>query len=139
MDQALEQLQRARTVFSETGDEVELANSSCELARVSRLQGDLVGRRELLDSAIEMLGRKQDPNILAWAYRELASCYEDEDAAVAEKHLRSSIELYERTGEVVELATTYRALGDLLHRQGNDRAGCEAFRTGIVMVERLYG
>ena len=139
LEQAAEQLQRARTVFTETSDEVELANANCELARVSRLRGDLAGARELLDSAVEILGRKQDPNILAWAYREMAACYEDEDAALAEKNLRSSIELYERTGEVVELATTYRALGDLLHRQGNDRAGCEAFRTGIVLVERLYG
>ena len=122
-----------------TGWSLFRANANCELARVNRLRGDLLGARELLDSAVEILGRKQDPNILAWAYRELAACYEDEDAAVAEKHLRSSIELYERTGEVVELATTYRALGDLLHRQGNDRAGCEAFRTGIVTVERLYG
>jgi tetratricopeptide (TPR) repeat protein len=139
LDDAREQLDAARTIFQETGDDVELANTCCEIARVSRLEGNLVEARELLTSAIDMLRRTEDPHVLAWAHRELGVCYEDQDPALAEKNFKAAIELYERTGEVVELATTYRTLGDLLHRQGNDRAGCEAFRTGIVMVERLYG
>jgi len=139
LDRAREQLEKAIAVFLETNDEVELANTYCELARVTRLQGDLDEARSLLDSAVEILNRKPAPQILAWAYRELATSYADEEPDVAEKNLRASIELYERTGEVVELATTYRILGDLLHRRGDDRAGCEAFRTGIVLVERMYG
>jgi tetratricopeptide (TPR) repeat protein len=139
LEEARDQLESARRIFQDTGDDVELANTYCEIARVSRLQGDLTEARELLTSAIDMLRKTEDPHILAWAHRELGICLEDQDADQAEKNFRASIELYERTGEVVELATTYRALGDLLHRQGNDRAGCEAFRTGIVMVERLYG
>jgi hypothetical protein len=109
------------------------------MARVTRLQGDITEARSLLGSAIDILNRKPAPNILAWAHRELGTCYEDEDPDIAEKNLRSAIELYERTGEVVELATTYRILGDLLHQRGDERGGCEAFRTGIVLVERLYG
>jgi tetratricopeptide (TPR) repeat protein len=139
MDAAEEQLERARVVFAETRDELELANTQCELARLHRLGGKLEPARQLLGSAIEILGRKQDPNILAWAHRELAACHVDQDPDVAEKNLRVALELYERTGEIVELATTYRALGDLLHDRGDDRGGCEAFRTGLVLVERLHG
>jgi tetratricopeptide (TPR) repeat protein len=139
LDEARRQFESARAIFAGTHNDTELANTYGELARVERLEHHVTEARDLLERAIELLKGKEDPHILAWTHRELAACYADREPDVAEKHLRTSIELYERTGEVVELATTYRTLGDLMHQQGNDRAGCEAFRTGIVMVERLHG
>ncbi|MGH2753593.1 MAG: tetratricopeptide repeat protein, partial [Actinomycetota bacterium] len=139
LDLARDHLVSAIRTFAGSKDEVESANARAELARVARLQGRLDEARSLLETAIETLRRKHDPHILAWAHRELAFCWTELDPPVAEKNLRAAIELYESTGEAVELATTYRALGDLLHEQGDDRGGCEAYRTGIVTVERLYG
>jgi hypothetical protein len=59
----------------------------------------------------------------------------DEDPALAEKHFRVAIELYERSEQRVEVAVTYRGLGDLLNARGDREAGCDAYRTGILALE----
>jgi hypothetical protein len=84
--------------------------------------------------SIELIGDGDVP-ILAWAYRELGRASFD-DRSQAEKALRTSIDLYERTEQTVELAVTHGALGDLLQAHGDDPGGCEAYRTGIAVLER---
>jgi hypothetical protein len=59
----------------------------------------------------------------------------DAAEAVAEKHFRAAIELYERSEQAFETAITYRALGDLFQGRGEGEAACEAYRTGIMALE----
>ena len=140
LEQARVQLESARRIFTDTGDDVELANTNCEIARVARLEGNLEEARRLLVSAVDLLRRTEDPHILAWAYRELGVCYEDEDAGPGREALQDG----DRT---LRAHRGGRGAGDHLSSargppprvRGDDRAGCEAFRTGIVLVERLNG
>jgi hypothetical protein len=76
-----------------------------------------------------------DAPIQAWAYRELGRSWFD-DRSQSEKALRTSIELYERTEQTVELAIAYGVLGDLLQTHGDDGGGCDAYRTGLSVLER---
>ncbi|HEX2068601.1 MAG TPA: tetratricopeptide repeat protein, partial [Actinomycetota bacterium] len=105
-----------------------------ELARVDRLEGRVETARELLERSISLIGDTDTP-IVAWAHRELGLVLFEQDVTMAEKHLRTAIELFERSEQSVEIAVTYRALGDLLTAGGRHHAGCEAYKTGIMAVE----
>jgi tetratricopeptide (TPR) repeat protein len=125
---ALDAFKRARSVIDQ-------ANAGIELARVERVGGDAERARRLLESSIALLTGGADVAMLAAAHRELGLCDVEEDPLTAEKNLNVAIELYERAGEPMDLAATYRILGDLLYRQGDSRGGCEAFRAGILAIE----
>jgi hypothetical protein len=73
--------------------------------------------------------------ILAWAHRELGYVLTDGDSSTAEKHLRVAIDLFGLAEQRVEVAVTYRALGDLLASRGESEASCEAYRVGILGLE----
>src|SRR5581483_4807980 len=128
--EARKQLERAREIFEATGDEKDLVRAINELARVERLEGNTDRARELLERAIALTGESDAP-ILAWAHRALG----EDTPRAAEKHLRLSIELYERAEQAVDIAVTYRALGDLLRSRDDEAAACEAYRTGILALE----
>ncbi len=132
--EAREELERAREVFEETGDAIDLVRAQNELARVARQEGRIDRARELLERTVAMGGAGDTP-ILAWAHRELGLLLTEAEPAVAEKHLRQAVELYRRSEEPLELAVTYRALGDLLGAQGDAAGSCEAYRTGILALE----
>ena len=134
LDDAYAKLDLARATFEDARDVKDLTRTLNELARVERLRGNLAEARTLLTRSIELMGDGDAP-ILAWAYRELGRCSFD-DRSQAEKALRTSIDLYERTEQTVELAVTYGALGDLLQAHGDDSGGCDAYRTGISVLER---
>jgi tetratricopeptide (TPR) repeat protein len=131
---ARDELDQALAVFQETGDQKNLTRALNELARVQRLEGEPDQAQELLERSIELTGSTDTP-ILAWAHRELGLVLLDRDPAAAEKNFRVAIDLYERSEQPVELAVTYRALGDLMHAKGNRDAGCDAYRTGILALE----
>ena len=78
---------------------------------------------------------ESDTPILAWAHRELGLVLAQEDPGAGEKNLRVAIEMYERSEQRVEVAVTYRALGDLLTSHGDHEGGCEAYRVGIMALE----
>jgi len=59
----------------------------------------------------------------------------EKDPSAAEKSFRVAIELYERSEQSIDIAVTYRALGDVLKNRGEHEAGCEAYRTGILALE----
>jgi tetratricopeptide (TPR) repeat protein len=131
---AREQLEQAITVFEATADDKDLARTLNELARVERLEGDLERATTLLARSIAVIGESDMP-ILAWAHRELGLTLLEQDPPAAEKELGHAIDLFERSGQPGELATTYRVLGDLLKARGQLEASCDAYRTGIIAVE----
>jgi tetratricopeptide (TPR) repeat protein len=134
LGEARGELEQALAIFEETADEKDLTRTLNELARVERLEGRMDRARELLDRSISIMGDSDTP-ILAWAHRELGLVLTDGNPDGAEKNFRLAIELFERSEQPVEIAVTYRALGDLLQARGEGEAGCEAYRTGIMALE----
>ena len=134
MAEAREQLEQAIRVFDETGNEKDLVRALNELARVERLAGNARRARELLLRAIHTVGDSDAP-IAAWAHRELALTVPEATPDEAEKHLRIAIDLYARAEQSVDLAVTYRALGDVLDERGDREGAFEAYRTGILALE----
>jgi tetratricopeptide (TPR) repeat protein len=131
--EAREELEMARSIYEETSNE-HLPQALTELARVERLEGHLDRARALLERSIAIVGTNDTP-ILAWAQRELGHVLVELDPSAAEKRFRIAIELYELAEQTVDIAVTYRALGDLLHARGESDASCEAYRTGILALE----
>lgn len=134
LQDAREQLELAIQVFEATADDKDLARALNELARVERLQGNAERASALLERSIELIGGSDMP-ILAWARRELGLTLFEREPVEAEKNLRRAIDLYERCEQPIELATTYRVLGDLLGARGDHEAGCDAYRTGLLAIE----
>ena len=135
LEEAEQELELAHMILGEVHSPIEAARVATELARVRRLQGRTSSAIALLEDALSVLG-ENDPAQLGQALREMAICYAAEDALRAEKLLRRSIELFEQSDELAELAAGYRILGDVL-RDGADLLGaCDAYRTGILVVEQ---
>jgi tetratricopeptide (TPR) repeat protein len=131
---ARSELMDAVAIFEETANEPDLIRALNELARVERLEGAIDSARELLERSIALTGNSDAP-ILAWEHRELGTTFADDDPSVAEKHLRTAIALFERGEQPLEVAITYRALGDVLHGRGELEAASDAYRTGIMALE----
>jgi tetratricopeptide (TPR) repeat protein len=134
LGEARAELELAKAAYEETSDDKHLPRVLNELARVERLEGGLVRARALLERSIAIIGTHDAP-ILAWAHRELGLVLTDLDPSAAEKRFRTAIELYELAEQTVEIAVTYRALGDLLQTRGESDASCDAYRTGILALE----
>jgi tetratricopeptide (TPR) repeat protein len=135
LDRAEPELSAARRILHATGSKINEARALNELGRVARLQGRIPEAESLLNQALKLLKGDRDVSSLAWAHRELGICRAPGDPETAEKNYRRAIGLYERSGEALQLASTYRHLGDLLNEQGRSDAGCEAYRTGILKLE----
>ena len=131
---AREKLQLAISFFQDYPNPVDEARATNELARLERLDGNTTVAEDLLRRSIGLL-KEGDVAELGIAHRELGLCLASSDPAAAEKNLRHAIELFERAGEPIQLPATYRALGDMLHERGDERGGCEAYRTGILALE----
>jgi tetratricopeptide (TPR) repeat protein len=133
-DEARELLAAARGAFEETSSPLDEARSLNEIARIDRITGQTDSAVAALERAISLLDQS-DVAEQALAHRELALCYMSTQPADAEKHLRIAIDLFERAEEATQLATTYRILGDLLQHRGDHDGSCDAYRTGIVLLE----
>jgi tetratricopeptide (TPR) repeat protein len=129
------ELQSALAIARDTGNKLDEAYSLQELARVERLSGRLVDARSLIESAIELVGSDDDVTFAGACYRELGLATVEIEPAVAEKSLRTAIELFERSDSPGEVAVTYRMLGDLQDSQGDHSGACESFRIGIMALE----
>ena len=134
LEEARRELEEALRIFEETEDAKDLTRTLNELARVERLAGHKDRAVELLGRSISLLGDGDAP-ILAWAHRELGYALGDTEPALAEKHLLTAIELFERAQETIDITLTYRALGDLILARGDERGALEAYRTGILALE----
>jgi len=135
LDEARRHLERAVSVFEETGNEKDLARALNELARVERLQGNLDAAVALLERAIRSASDK-DTAVVAWAHRELGMTLAEREPERAEKHLREAISLYQRAEQAADLAASFRALGDVLEARGDHEGAFQAYRTGILALER---
>lgn len=131
---AREKLQLAISFFQDYPNPVDEARATNELARLERLDGNVSVAQDLLERSIALL-KEGDVSELGIAHREMGLCLAPADPTAAEKSLRQAIELFERAGEPVQLPATYRVLGDLLSEQGDERGGCEAYRSGIMTLE----
>ncbi|MBA3349568.1 MAG: helix-turn-helix transcriptional regulator [Actinobacteria bacterium] len=134
-EEARIELERAKQIFSATHNRFDEAGVGHELARIARQAGDVKKARTLLQECAGLLEGSSDVADLASAHRELALLDLDEDPTLAEKNLRQAIELYERGEFKVEVAVTYRILGDLFHGQGKCDLACETYRSGILGLE----
>ena len=134
-DRAREQLCSAREIFKETGSRIDEARAVNELARLARLKGDLQESRRLLAQSLELLDGSEDVAELALTHREMSLVEAALFPTRAERHLYQAIALYERAEAHVELAATYRILGDLRRAKGDWERACEAYRNGSVLVE----
>lgn len=134
-EEARSELEQSRAIFESTGDQKDLARALCELGTLERLEGRPGRARELLESGIALIG-DTDAAILAEAHRDLGVALFDRDPTGAEKHFRIAIEVYQRSDQPIETATAYRWLGDLLNERGEADAGCDAYRTGLLGLDR---
>lgn len=78
----------------------------------------------------------QDADVaeLALAHRQLGLCYVETKPELAEKNFRLAIDLYRRAEEPLQVANTFRDLGDLLSDQGDVESGRAAYREGLVAL-----
>ncbi|HEX2049274.1 MAG TPA: tetratricopeptide repeat protein [Actinomycetota bacterium] len=127
------ELERARIVFAESRDRSDEARALNELARVERLEGRVERARELLEAAIALVEDGDAPT-LAWAHRELGAVLAGSNPVAAEKHLRTAVEVYERTEQHAELVTAYGALAELLRARGRVDAALDVYRTAVSVV-----
>ena len=132
-DEARDHLAAAVEAFQETGNVVNEARATNELARVERLLGRVAEAKMLLRRSIN-LAEDGELDVLGIAHREMALC-DSGDLKGSEKGLRRAIELFERSGNNQELATTYRELGDLLRRREDLQDACDAYRVAALTLE----
>ncbi|MEX1262547.1 MAG: hypothetical protein WEE66_01220 [Actinomycetota bacterium] len=61
--------------------------------------------------------------------------HEQSDPDLVKKSLRSAIDYFERGERPVELAITYRELGDLVGANGRGREASDLYRLGLGVLE----
>jgi tetratricopeptide (TPR) repeat protein len=135
LDKAEKELLAAKRMLHSSNSRINEAHALNELGRLARLQGRSGEAQKLLRQAKRQLSGGSDISGLAWAERELGICLSETDSAGAEKRYRAAIALYERSGDRLQLAATYRFLGDLLNEQGRTKDALSAFRAGILGLE----
>lgn len=133
ISEALAELKSAEGILEATRSIIELANCRAELGRVHRLSGDTTLAESTLGKAIGALPT-DDARVLPWVLRELAMTHLEQEPETAERDARRAIDLYEEQ-DVLELAVTYRVLGDALSAQGRREDAEKAYREGLQLVE----
>lgn len=139
LEQAAKELTEALELAREASDPLDEAYASQELGRIERMNGNVESARALIERAMGLVREDDEVGFVAACHRELGLCTAEIEPAFAEKSFRSAIELFERAESPVEIAATYRVLGDLFNAQGNDRGGCESYRLGIMALEQTVG
>ncbi|MGH2748992.1 MAG: tetratricopeptide repeat protein [Actinomycetota bacterium] len=130
---ARDELLPALDIFRAASAGLHEARALNELARVERELGSNDEAERLLLDAVSIL-RDVDVAELALAHRQLGLCYVDTKPELAEKNFRLAIDLYRRAEEPLQVANTYRDLGDLLSDQGDVDACRAAYREGLVAL-----
>lgn len=132
-DRARHALTSALETLRQTTDSLNTARALTELARLERAIGNTMRSTELLSESLALLN-DGDVSERALVHRELGFSLIEADLDAAEKHFAQSIELFRRTGEKAALASSYRALGDLMETRGNIEGSRQAYRDGLVAV-----
>jgi transcriptional regulator with XRE-family HTH domain len=133
-ESACDDLLRARSVYAETGAHADEARAVTELGRIAYLTGARAEAVDLLEEAVRLAAK--DEIALALAKRELGISIGAEDPSESEGHLRAAIDLLERCDRDLEAAATYRALGDILTGRSDVDSACNAYRSGLALVEK---
>ena len=139
VEDARRELTEALELAREAKDPLDQAYAGVELGRLERLEGRAEPARALIEQAMTLVAEDDDVGFVAACHRELGLCTGETEPALAEKSFRSAIELFERAEAPVEIAATYRVLGDLFNAQGDERGGCESYRLGIMALEQTVG
>jgi tetratricopeptide (TPR) repeat protein len=135
-DRATSEIEKAAEDFRHIGNAVNEARCLNELGRLARLSGDTLKATGHLERSIELLSQLDQTVLLAWAYREMGLTLETSDPTEALKYIETAIQHYERADQGVELAITYRYLGDMLNETPRRADSCDAYRRGILALER---
>lgn len=131
---ARDMLIAALELLAESPNRLDEALALNELGFVTRHLGDV-------DSAIGYLERAEpllkDADVIEKGFnqREIGLCLVNRDLERAERHLKLAIDWYRVSGTTTELATTFKALGELYARQGKNDQAMEAFKEGLAAVE----
>lgn len=131
---ARDKLQEALGLLRESPNRLDEALALNELGHVMRHLDDLGDAISYLQRASKLLA-EADVIEKAFNERELGLCLGTSNAKVAERHLKRAIDLYRISGASAELATTFKALGDLYGAQGKTDLALQALRDGISAVE----
>lgn len=133
-DSALEKLESALAILDESPDRLDQVLALNEMAYVMRHLGDIDAALGYLDKARPLLN---DSEVIEQAFnaRESGLCLAGRDPDVAEKHLKRAIDLYRISRDATELATTFKALGELYMSQGRAEDAFRAACEGIAAVE----
>ena len=131
-EEAASHLRRAMEVFEDADSEVDVARTLVELGRVERADNQLEVAVPLLERAVVLLRRIGDVAELALAHRELALAIGQTDPELSEKNLHEAIALFERSEAPLQVALTYRFLGELQAASGSDP--CQAFRSAALAL-----
>jgi tetratricopeptide (TPR) repeat protein len=134
--EARKEIEKAAAGFRLVDSGVNEARALNELARLERLGGAEDKALAHLNDAMVILQELDQTVVLAWSYREMGLTLENSDRTEAIKCLETAIELYERSDSPVQLAITYRYLGDMLSETARKADSCGAYRRGILALER---
>jgi tetratricopeptide (TPR) repeat protein len=105
-----------------------------ELGHVTRHLEDAQSALDYLERAKGFL---EEGDIIEMAFneRELGICLAPTEPKIAENHLKNAVDLYRISGATAELATTFKALGDLYAARGETDLALDALREGLAAVE----
>lgn len=131
--QARDEMTTALETFRAVGFARDEGRTLNELARVERLLGHLDTAEHLARQALELLAEMEAVPELALAHRELGLCLRERDREQAEKHFRTATVLYDRCGEIIHAADTYRLLGELFEPV-DPGASKDAYRAGLDLI-----
>ncbi len=133
-EDARDKLTSALEILVESPNQLDEALALNEMGHVVRHLGDLDAARGYLERARPLL---KESHVIERAFneRELGLCLVATDPDLAERHLKRAIDDYRISGASGELATTFKALGDLYVSQGRHDLAIEALRQGLEAVE----
>jgi tetratricopeptide (TPR) repeat protein len=128
------ELLTARSVFQTANSALNEARVLNELARVERAEGNVEAAEGHLTAALALVA-ELDPATAGIAHRELGVLRAIDDPARALAHLRKSVDLFERAGDVRELVASYREIGDLMRQLDHLLDACDAYRAAACAYE----
>jgi tetratricopeptide (TPR) repeat protein len=134
LEEARRELEEAQELLDGKDAPSEQAIVLNEVGRIERLSGNSEKATSLLMRSLKLARSIDDAETVAAAHRELGICLLETDPKSAEKHLKDAISLFERMAKPVELAVTYRWLGDLARAEGREEH-CKLYRDALIALE----
>jgi tetratricopeptide (TPR) repeat protein len=131
---AQQKLLSALDILNGSPNQLDEALALNELGHVTRRLDDISSALGYLERARKLL---EEGDIIEQAFneREIGICLVPKDSKLAEIHLKSAVDLYRISGATAELATTFKALGDLYAARGDTDLALDALREGLAAVE----